>query len=43
MEGDGELLFNRYRVLIMQDDEFCGRMVVMAAHVNVLNTTEWYT
>ena len=40
----GELLFNRFRVSVLQD-EICGWIVVMVAQYEyiILNATELYT
>ena len=44
-ERNGEVLFNRQRVSILQDEKkFCGWMVVMAVNnINVLDATELST
>ena len=42
--GEGELVGNRYKSLVLQDREFWrGTVVTAAQNVNVLNVTELYT
>lgn len=40
-EGDGELLFNGHRILVLQDEKSLGGWLHNS--VNVLDTTELYT
>ena len=43
-KGDGELLFNGYRVSILQDEELCRWMVTMVVlGVSELYTLKWLT
>ena len=39
--GKGALLFNRYRILALQDKELLE--IYFETVINTLNTTEWYT
>ena len=40
----GELLINKYRVLVLQNEELWDSVVVITTHnVNIYNTTEMYT
>lgn len=39
--GKGKLLFNKYRVLVLQDEK--GSEDCLCNNVNVLNSTELYT
>lgn len=42
-EGDGELLFNRNRVSVLQESSRDGLVVELHSNVNVLNATELCT
>ena len=43
-KGDAELLFNGYRVSVLQDEELCGWIVTMVVlSVSELCTLKWLT